>query len=355
MTSTSRGSPLRSATAAAFRGIERFRIFVLLGAAVVAAASASPQFLTVVNIRGLLNVASTNVLVAAGLTIVMIAGEIDLSVGSTLALTGMIAMVLQPLGVELAVLVALAVGMGIGLVNGLLVSRLRISSILVTIGTMIVIKGIALSVADGQNVSGSDLRASLAVQSPVLGLLSPTSLVAVVVITALHVVLWQTVQGRTLYVIGGSEDRGRLSGIPAERYLIAGFMVSGVMAALAGSLLSLGLFTGSPYFGDSTAFTVIAGVVVGGTSLLGAEGSVLRSALGVLLLAIVANVFSISGVPTFILSIVTGAILLAVVLLDSYLGHRRRRDWLLRRITRRDVGPMIHPEHPAAGEIAHGS
>jgi len=335
----------RPATAAIVRGIERFRIFILLGVVLLAAGSISPHLLTTGNIRGLLNVASTNVLVAAGLTVVMIAGEIDLSVGSTLALTGMIAMVLEPLGVAVAVLAALAAGMGIGLVNGLLVSRLRISSILVTIGTMIVVKGIALSVANGQNVSGTDLQASLAVQSPVLSVLSPTSIVAIVVVTAFQIILWQTVYGRTFYVIGGSEDRGRLSGISTDRYLVAAFLISGFAAALAGSLLSLGLFTGSPYFGDSTAFTVIAGVVVGGTSLLGAEGSVLRSTLGVLLLAIVANVFSISGVSTFILSIVTGAVLLAVVLLDSYLGHRRRRDWGLRRITR-------HDERPAAGEPA---
>ena len=341
----------RSVAANIFRGLSRFRIFILLAITIIVAAATTPQFLTVVNIRGLFNVASINVLVAAGLTVVMVAGEIDLSVGSTLALTGMIAMVLQPFGVELAILAALAAGTGIGLINGLLVTRLRINSLLVTIGTMIVVKGIALSVADGQNVSGTELWASLAVQSPVLGLLSPASIAAIVVVAVLQLVLWQTAPGRTLYVIGGSEDRGRLSGIPTGRYMIAAFMICGFTAALAGSLLSLGLFTGSPYFGDSTVFTVVAGVVLGGTSLLGAEGSALRSALGILLLAVVADVFSISGIPTFVLSIVTGAVLLAVVLLDSYLGRRRRRDWGLRRITRREEEQAAPLQEPAARPV----
>lgn len=120
-------------------------------------------------------------------------------------------------------------------------------------------------------------------------------------------------------------------------------------------MLSLGLNTGSAYFGDATVFTVIAAVVVGGTSLLGAEGSAIKSAMGVLLLATVTNAFSIRGIPTFVLQVFTGGLLMSVVLLDSYLGLRRRRSWRLRRIAVEDEETLDSAPPPDRPAMARAS
>jgi ribose transport system permease protein len=242
-----------------------------------------------------------------------------------------------------AALAAVLAGLVVGVINGVLVAYARIASILVTLATMIVIKGVALTVADRNTVSGIDIGTSLWMQSPLGLLFSPTSLLAIGVVVVVQLVLSQTVAGRTLYVIGGSDDGGRLSGIPTERYLVAAFAACGGLAAAAGVVLSLGLNTGSAYFGDSTVFTVVAAVVVGGTSLLGAEGSAIKSAMGVLFMAVIAFAFAMRGMPTFILQVVTGAILLSIVLLDSYLGLRRRRAWRLRRIAVRQDEATAEP------------
>lgn len=315
------------------RIIETERIYLLLALAIVAVVILEPGFANPLSVRGVLNQAAPSLIVATGLTLVLICGQIDLSIGSTLALAGMVAISLQPeLGVWPAALAGIGAGVLVGLVNGVLVAYARIASILATLASMIAVQGIALTIADRNTVSGIDIGTSLWIQSSIATVLSPTILAALAVVISAQIVLSQTAVGRTIYLIGGSDNGGRLSGIRTERYLVAAFAACGGLAAGAGVLLSLGLNTGSAYFGESTVFTVIAAVVIGGTSLLGAEGSALRSALGVLFMAIIGFGFAMGGIPTFILQVVTGTILLGIVLLDSYLGLRRRRAWRLRRI-----------------------
>lgn len=310
-----------------WRFLENERIYPVLVLAFAVAAVVAPSFTTSEGIRGLLNLASTNLIVVSGLTIVLLCGEIDLSVGSVVALSGMVAMGWQSrFGTLGAALAALLVGAIIGGVNGVLVTRFKIGSLLATLATMILVQGIALSVAHGRTVSGTDLQASLWIESP-LWIFSPTSLIAIAVVLLLELVVWQTASGRAFYVIGGSGDKGRLSDIRTDRYLVIAFILSASCSALGGVLLSMGLLTGSPAFGASTLFAVVTAAVVGGTSLLGAQGSVLKSALGVMLLAVINTVFAFEGFPTYVLNIVTGVILLSVVLLDSYLGLRHRRGW----------------------------
>ncbi len=331
----------------AARVIVMHRVYALLAIAVVALSILNSGFLTEINIRSLLTEASVNLLVVAGLTVVLLCGHIDLSVGSVVALGGMVAVGWQDrLGTAGAVVAALAVGLVIGFINGVLVTRLKINSLLATLAMMIVVNGVALSVANGRTVSSINIQPSLALEQPVALFFSIASLAAIAAVLVLHVAVSQTPWGRDLYVIGGSDDDGRLSGVPVGRSVTSAFMISGLTAAAGGTILSIGLDTGSPLFGASTLFAVIAAAVVGGASLFGAEGSVLGSAVGVLVLECVNNGMNLSSVPTDQQTVVNGVILLAVVLLDSYFGRRRRRAWNIRTIER---------EYPRSNALVKGA
>jgi ribose transport system permease protein len=315
------------------RQLSANRIYPILLITFVVLALSTQNFASQLNLRGTLTTASTNILVAAGLTLVLVCGEIDMSVGSTVSLATMLAVGWQSmLGLAGAVLVAVLAGGLVGLVNGILVARLGVNSILATLGTMIIVNGAALSVANGGTVSAEDITPALRMQEPIWQFLTLTSAIALAAALVLHVALSQTPWGRSLYVVGGSEDGGRLAGLRTDRLRTSAFVLCGLMAAGGGVLLGLGLNTGSPSFGASTMFTVIAAAVVGGTSLLGAEGGVLKSLAGVLTLQFITNAMTLAGVKTFTQTIVNGTILLVVVLLDSYFGRRRRLAWASRSI-----------------------
>ena len=309
----------------------------------------NPSFVSELNLRGLLVQASTTMIVCAGLAVVLICGQIDLSVGSTLGLASMVAVGGQAvLGTVGAIIAALATGLIVGAVNGLLVTVLKVNSMLATIGMMILVSGISLSFHGGGGVSGKDIEASLAIEQPIAGILSPASIIAIALVLVLYVVVSQTTWGRGIYVIGGSDDAGRASGLPTGRIITTAFIVSGVTSALAGVVLGIGLNTGSPDFGSSILFTAMAAVVVGGVSLFGAEGSILGAGVGALLLASVNYGMNLGRLPTYLQTIVDGAILVLVVLLDSYFGHRRQRNLSKRLIDLRDTAAET-PQREKAG------
>ena len=302
------------------------RVYPLIIFALVVNVVVNPAFISELNVRGLLIEASTTMIVCAGLAVVLICGQIDLSVGSTLGLATMIAIAGQPaLGTLGAAAVAIIAGAVVGAFNGILVTVFKVNSMLATIGTMILVNGISLSFNGGGEVSGIDINASLSIQRPILGVLSPTSIIAVVIVILIHVIVSQTTWGRGLYVIGGVDDAGRTSGLPTGRILTTAFVISGITAALAGVVLGIGLDSGSPDFGSSILFTAVAAVVVGGVSLFGAEGSVLGASIGALLLSSINYGMNLAQLATDLITIVDGSILVLVVLLDSYFGHRRKR------------------------------
>jgi ribose transport system permease protein len=328
------------------RRLTENRVYPLLILVITVNIALNPGFISDLSLRGLLTKAATSLIVVAGLAIVLICGQIDLSVGSTVALGTMVAIGWQPyVGSIGAGVLAVAVGALVGVVNGVLVSIFKVNSILATLGVMIVVNGVSLSFAAGGTVSGVDIEASLAIQQPIAAILTPASITAVLVVLVLHLLVSQTPWGRALYIIGGGDDDGRLSGLPTVRILISAFAVSGAAAALGGVILGIGLNTGSPLFGETVLFTVIAAAVVGGVSLYGAEGTVLGAAVGVLSLEAVINGMNLARITTDIQTIVNGAILLVVVLLDSYFGLRRRRRWSQRMI---DLAPdaSSHPQAP---------
>jgi ribose transport system permease protein len=310
-------------------------IYLLLVVALLVAWQASPSFSTLIGLQGTLTTASVNLLVVAGLSLVLICGEIDLTVGSMVGLGSMIAVGTQDaLGPIPAAMLAVLAGAFIGAISGVLVAKVRVASILVTLGGMITVNGIAQSLANGQTVSANGIGPSIWIQETIAGLFTPTSLIAIGVVVVLQLILWQTPVGRAWYLIGGSDDRGRFSGIRTDLLLISAFVISGATAALGGVVLGIGLNTGSPAFGDTTLFVVIAAAVVGGTSLFGAEGSVAKSALGVLFLAVISTAMTDANVASWAQNVVNGSILVIVLLIDSTVRRHAKRLFQFRIIER---------------------
>jgi ribose/xylose/arabinose/galactoside ABC-type transport system permease subunit len=325
----------------ALRVVTDYRLAIMLTLTLAVAAVTVEGFLKVSTLGLSLDRASTIGLIALGLTVLLIAGQIDLSGGSIMALSGITAMSLQPsVGLPVAVLAALGVGALVGLVNGVLVVRFEINSLVATLATMLAVRAVAHIVTGSQPVSGSDPLAGAVVVQRVVGVLTLRTVVFLVLLALLHVWLTRTVAGRNLLAVGSNVQSATGSGVRADAYLFGAFVFGGLCSGAAGVLLSLGVNTGSPVFGETIVVTVIAAVVVGGTRLEGGRGSALGTLGGVVTFGAITTALEFQSVPAYTQQVVTGAILIALIVLDRNASRRRALP---------PVEPAAEPERPLAG------
>jgi ribose transport system permease protein len=303
--------------------IERLReagilAILLLGAVVFS--FTVPSFFSVDNaINGIGLSAAINTVVAIGLTYVIITGGIDLSVGSTAALSAVIGADLMQRGlpVLLAVLVALAVGAVAGLINGLLVTRVQLAPFIVTLGTMTFYRGLALSYTGGQPILSLPDGYKRALGGDVLGLPIPL-IAALLLVAAFTLILRYTKTGQYILAIGGNAEAVRLSGINTSRYITLTYVISGMLAAFAALVLIAQLGAAEPILGSGWELSAIAASVVGGTSLAGGKGNVVGALLGALLLSMLQNVLTLLGVQAFYQLLATGLIIIGAMVIDRY-------------------------------------
>jgi ribose/xylose/arabinose/galactoside ABC-type transport system permease subunit len=277
------------------------------------------RFLTGANIENLLTSVSILWVVSMGMTFVVLTGGIDLSVGSLLALTGLIISQLfndaglpASLAVVLAVLAGAVIGGG---VNGVLIGRFGLSFFVVTLGTLVLYRGIV-------NI-WSDTKTTYVVSpfvdgigfGELLGLPTPIWIMGATFLVAFVVLRW-TYFGRDVYAVGGNIEAARLSGIDASRTLILVYAISGLGAALGGAIQTGRLGAASPLVGEDIPLQAAAAVLLGGTSFLGGVGGVVGTAVGVLFIGTLQNGLSIAGVSSFWQQVVTGVILIAAVAID---------------------------------------
>jgi ribose/xylose/arabinose/galactoside ABC-type transport system permease subunit len=305
---------------------------------VVIFSSLSPAFLTVGNLLDISRVVSIIGIMAMGMTLVMLIGGIDLSVGSTLALAGAVAASLVPgsysgsaiadlekMPVALAVVAGLLAGGLIGFINGFIVAKSRIEPFIVTLGSMVFVRGLTYLYTAGYPVLFKPMQPAFAWvgQGYVFGV--PTPVIFFVAITLLC--FWITTRtslGRFMYAIGGNEEASRLSGLPVFRVKTIAYSLVGVFAALSGIILASRVAAASPLAGAGYELDVIASVVIGGTSLQGGRGSIIGTLIGVFILGVIANGLNILGVPTYSQYVVKGLVLIAAVGVDGYLRKRER-------------------------------
>jgi ribose transport system permease protein len=284
----------------------------------------SGPFLTTTNLLNILDQQSAILIMAAAGTLVLVGGGIDLSVGATYGLAGVVAaQVVLHTSPVVALAAAIAVGLVVGLVNGVVTTYFRINALIATLAVSFIVAGIASKVTNGNllvltdkpgfaNVARSEL---LAVRSSIW--------IALLCLVVLGVLLSRTTFGRYLYAAGGNAEAARLAGVRINRVRIAAFMASGAAAAIGGVIDVSRVLSAQSTSGDQLTFTVLAAMVVGGTSILGGEGAVWRTSIGVLFIALVGNGFDLLGVDPLYQQITLGVILLLAVGADALSRARR--------------------------------
>ena len=308
------------------RWLREFGILAVLIALVIAFSVATPTFLTIGNVRVLAEQSGGPLLVACGMTVVIIAGGFDLSAGAIFGCCGVIAVIVtNAAGPALAGLSGLAAGAMLGLLNGWLVVYRRVQSFLGTLATQFVVVGGALYLTRGTDSIAVNSPGALSVLAgpDVAGLQIRTWLVPVV-LAGVWFVLRHTQPGRQVYAVGGSLQAATVAGVRTRAVLIAVFLASGVLSALAGVLTAADAGIAQADGGVGMELTAITAVVIGGTSIAGGRGSVWRTVIGVVLLSVIGNGFTLLYVePTYNLLVQAGIILVAIVL-DSRLKRKGR-------------------------------
>jgi ribose/xylose/arabinose/galactoside ABC-type transport system permease subunit len=257
------------------------------------------------------------------MTFVIITGGIDLSVGSVLAFAGVVMADVLHRDVPLPVALAVALGTGLfcGLVNGALITVGRLPPFIATLGMMSVARGTALMFTEGRPVSGFSGGFRSLATGEVLGV--PVSVVIMVgVYVVAHLVLTRTKLGRYTYAIGGNEEAALLSGVNVRAYKAAVYGISGMLSGLAAVILTARLNSAQPIAGMMYELDAIAATVIGGTSLLGGEGTVVGTLIGALIMAVLRNGLNILGVSSFVQQVVIGSVIIAAVLVDMWLKRR---------------------------------
>ena len=306
-------------------------VIVLLIAMFAITSVAAPEFFNLANLSNVAREASVTGIVAIGMTFVILTGGIDLSVSAILALSGVcFAMMVEGgVSVPLALLLTALLGALIGVINGVGVTFFGIQAFIMTLATMAAANGAALLLCDGTPVSVDVDSPILDVlgNGNVLGIPGPVVVFTVGVVVAILVLRYLPF-GRFVYGIGGSLEAARLSGVRTTRVLLLVYMVSGLCAALAGLVTTSRLFVGHPTAGGFVMLDSIAAVVIGGTSLMGGRGGMIGTVVGVLLLAMVANLLNLLGVSPFNQQIAKGVIIfVAVVFTTPGLRARFIQQW----------------------------
>ena len=285
----------------------------------------APNFFSIHNITTILKGASLNAIVAIGFTVIFILGQLDLSVGAVVMLCGMLAIGLQPVfGWAGSIMLSVLAGVSVGLVNGLLVVKARINSFIVTLGTMIVVTGLMLLYSKGGSKAIDDFRFADWLEIPLIPFLPPIVIITLVMVLAFTLFLNRTPMGRAFYIIGGNPETAWLAGLKRDSYLIAGFIICGLTAAIGGILFAAGLssMTSAAILGNRTLMTVLSAVIIGGAIMSGGKGSVLKSYFAVLMLTTLFNGIGCFGLGFEVQIFVNGIILALVVLYEAYVIYK---------------------------------
>ncbi|CAN5799758.1 ribose ABC transporter permease [soil metagenome] len=291
----------------------------------------SEHFLSFENLRNVLRQISVVAIVASAVTLVMVAGGLDLSVGGVVALSGVVSALLAVNGlpIPLAFAAGVATGALVGFINGFLVVQMGLNSVIATLGTLYMAKGVASLITGGVPVHNVPAGYSTIGTGFVAGI--PIPVIVMLAVVAVFAVLQRaTLLGKFAIAIGSNFEAARLAGIRVNAVRMTLYVLSGTMAGLGGILISSRLSSGQPTAASGREFDVIVAAILGGVSLAGGEGSVIGTLIGALILGVISNGLNILGVEPFWQTILQGVILVVAVSIDIVLRGSGRR--LLRRL-----------------------
>jgi ribose transport system permease protein len=297
--------------------MKQYGIFVGFLVIIIALSILSSSFLTPTNILNIIRQTSIHGIMAVGMTFVILTAGIDLSVGSMLALAGVFCADFEHKHVPLLVIIlaTLLLGAILGFLNGIVITKGRITPFVVTLGMMSIARGLTLIYAKGYPISGFGKTFRYMGSGYLIGIPVPILIFILALILA-AIVLRHTRLGRYTYAIGGNEETVKLSGINADFYKTVAYIISGVTSALAALVLTARLNAGEPIAGTGYELDVIASVVIGGTSLMGGRGGVWGTLIGALLIGTINNGMNLLGISSYWQAVVKGLIIVGAVWLD---------------------------------------
>lgn len=290
-------------------------LLVVLAALVIFFSLKSPYFLGADNLLNILTAIAVVGIIAVPGTMLLVAGQVDLSVGSGAAFCGvLLATQVANFGLAGAVVIVILAGVAIGVVNGFLVNVININSLITTLGMLAVLRGFALLMADGQTAIVNDFSA-LGTARP-LGVPLPVIIFAAVALAGIALMRY-TVFGRSLYAIGANPVAARLVGIRTKRTLFITFVLSGLAVAVAGLILTSQLSAASPVAAQGLELTVVTAVVLGGASLSGGRGTILGTVLGLVIIGVLNNGLTLLNINSFWQNVASGVLLILAVSFDQ--------------------------------------
>ena len=306
--------------------LQRHGALIVLIIIVALSALSFERFFTTRNIENILVQTSFLGLIVVGVTFVIISGGIDLSVGSQLALGGVIAGYCVPVFWPLGLLVPPLITGAIGMVNGLIITKWKLEPFIVTLAALLSVRGLAFAITNEKTIGiPRESAFTWFGRGDIFGIRVPIIITLLAFVVA-GIILTRTKYGKAIFAIGGEESAARLMGIAVDRAKITAYTVSGMLAGLSGALLAARLSAGQPVAGPGWELDAIASVVVGGTLLTGGAGSMSGSLAGVLLLGMLRNLINQVGtLSAYWQQVVSGLFLLVVVTAQTYLTQQRRR------------------------------
>lgn len=324
----------------------KYRIYLLFVLVFLFMSFFAPRFFNVFNLTTIMKTVSMNATIAIGFSVVLISAQLDLSIGTVATFAGVLGLILkEPLGYGLSVPIAILAGAGVGLVNGLLVSKAKIHSFIVTIGTMTILQGAIYTITGGNSISLSTPDAfavSDFLAMKIFPLITPRVLFTIILLVLFELFLKKTQWGRNFYLVGGNKDTAWLAGIHTDAYLTGCFVISSTMAAVGGVLFAMESSAATLKLGENSLMYVISAVIIGGTAMTGGKGGALQSVIAVLTLEILYTGIILFGLGNEVKIFVAGLILALVILYEAYADWRHdkllgQRPELMRELERSQV------------------
>ena len=311
--------------------VKKYNLIMLLILFIIISTVLSPNFLTPNNFFNLLQQASIPGIVAIGMTLVILLGGIDLSVGSVLAFSGMITSMIvnhysgSTMGMILGCLVGLLLSSAMGLFTGVLISKFKLPDFIASLAMMEIARGAALLTTSGNPVFGLGDSFHVLGGGFIFGKVAISGIFWIILTIIFALILKYTVFGRSLFAIGGNKEAAMLSGFKTERNYMFTYTICALLAGFAGILTASWMSTGQPTAGNGYELDAIAASVIGGASLSGGMGSVAGTFGGVFLLQIITNIFNLVGLPSYYQRIAKGIIIILALLLNKFVSREKAR------------------------------
>ncbi|TFG58236.1 MAG: ABC transporter permease [Spirochaetales bacterium] len=309
--------------------VDKYRIFLLFGVVFLFMSVFAPRFFNSYNLTSIMRTVAMNGAVAIGFTIVMICGQLDLSIGTVITFSAVVALGLKTaLGFGVSVPLAVIAGAGIGLINGLLVAKAKINSFIVTLGMMTLLQG-AIYTGTGGNTIALSTPDAFAVSDfltkMIFPLVTPRVLITLVLVALFTVFMQKTRIGRNFYMVGGNRMTAWLAGINTDRYTIIAFILSGTLAAIGGVFFAMEQAATTLKLGETSLMYVISATIIGGTAMSGGKGGILKSFVAILTLEVLYQGIVLFGLGNEVKIFIAGLILAFVILYEAFTVFRHEK------------------------------